>query len=112
MSSRGDGWALDRLLSRPSLDPDAAEIWQAFQLLARDRAYLPLSMGLAGGLQLPLPVPLAAIRAEGIRLGHVGDALDDFVEAVALIDDHAVAETTKQLAAEAKAAANRSRTGR
>jgi len=100
------------LLSRPVLDPEAAEIWQAFQLLARDRHHLPLSMGLAGGLQLPLPVPLAAIRAEGQRLGHIGESLDDFVEAIALIDDHMVAETTKKLAADARAAANRTRSGR
>lgn len=69
-------------------------------------------MGLAGGLQLPLTVPLTVIRAEGQRLGHTGASLDDFVEAVALIDDHTVAETTKKLAADAKAAANRTRTGR
>ena len=69
-------------------------------------------MGLAGGLQLPLPVPLVAIRAEGRRLGHTGESLDDFVEAIALIDDHMVAETTKKLAADAKAAANRTRSGR
>jgi hypothetical protein len=100
------------LLSRPTLDPEAAEIWQAFQLLARDRQQLPLSMGLAGGLQLPLPVPLATIRAEGRRLGHTGESLDDFVETIALIDDHMVAETTKKLAADARAAANRTRSGR
>ncbi len=69
-------------------------------------------MGLAGGLQLPLPVPLATIRAEGRRLGHTGESLDDFVETIALIDDHMVAETTKKLAADARAAANRTRSGR
>jgi hypothetical protein len=100
------------LLSRPILDREAAEIWQAFQMLARDRQQLPLSMGLAGGVQLPQLVPLATIRAEGRRLGHTGESLDDFVEAIALIDDHMVAEATKKLAADLKAAANRSKPGR
>ena len=87
MAEKGDDMAVDRLLSRPTLSSDAEPYYAAFVLLSRDRATESISMGMAGGLSLPRPVPRDAIRREGERLGYDGDALDDFVEAITLIDD-------------------------
>ena len=57
-------------------------------------------MGMAGGLSLPRPVPLEAIRREG---------LEDFVTIVARIDDFHVEVEVRRAADEAKASAARSR---
>lgn len=64
---------------------------------------------MAGGLSLPRPVPREAIRREGARLSYQGDALEDFVEIVAAIDDFHVETSVRRSAAEAKAQAARSR---
>lgn len=37
-------------------------------------------LGMAGGMLLRQMMPRAEIEAEGVRLGYVHDALDDFVE--------------------------------
>lgn len=66
-------------------------------------------MGMAGGLSLPRPVPLEAIRREGLRLGYQGESLADFTEIVARIDDHHVEVEVRRAADEAKASAARSR---
>ena len=64
---------------------------------------------MAGGIQLPRPVPREAIRREGARLGYTGEGLEDFTEIVALIDDSYVEATVKR---EAKAAEERARASR
>jgi len=64
---------------------------------------------MGGGLSLPRPVPLEAIRREGARLGHTGEALDDFVAIVSHIDDFYVELEVRRAADEARAAAARSR---
>jgi hypothetical protein len=66
-------------------------------------------MGMAGGLSLPRPVPLEAIRREGLRLGYQGEGLEDFVTMVARIDDFHVEVEVRRAADEAKASAARSR---
>lgn len=78
-------------------------------MLSRDRPTESISLGMAGGLSLPKPVPRATIRVEGERLGYDADALDDFVEAVTAIDDRYVELEVKRSAAEAKASAERAR---
>jgi len=64
-------------------------------------------MGLAGGLSLPRPIPRDTIRREGEHLGYEGDALEDFVEIVVLIDDFFIELEVKRIAADAKAAADK-----
>ena len=86
------------------------EYWLAFLDLARDRPRESLSLGMAGGMSLPRPVPQEAIRREGRRLGYRGEALADFTTIVALIDDFWVEVAVKQAAADAKAAADKART--
>ncbi len=66
-------------------------------------------MGMSGGLSLPRPVPMEAIRREGARLGYEGEGLEDFVTTVARIDDFHVEVEVRRAANEAKAAAARSR---
>ena len=66
-------------------------------------------MGMADGLSLPRPVPLEAIRREGLRLGYQGEGLEDFVTIVARIDDFHVEVEVRRAADEAKASAARSR---
>lgn len=112
MAEKGDESAVNRLLSQPVLDSDAASLYAAFFLLSRDRPTESLSMGLAGGLSLPRPVPRDAIRREGGRLGYDGDALDDFVEAIMRIDDLYVETEVKRAATEAKASVDRARSRR
>lgn len=112
MAEKGDEWALQKLLSRPTLLPDAEPYYAAFVLLSRDRQTESISMGLAGGLSLPRPVPRDVIRREGERLGYDGDALDDFVEALTMIDDCHVETEVRRAAAEAKASAERARNRR
>jgi hypothetical protein len=77
-------------------------------LLSRDRSIISIGMGGA----LPRPVPRDAIRREGERLGYDGDALDDFVEALTMIDDFHVEIEVRRAAAEAKASAERARSRR
>ncbi len=69
-------------------------------------------MGMAGGLSLPRPVPRETIRQEGRRLGYDGDGLDDFVEAVTLVDDLYVEVETKRAATDARLAAERARSNK
>ena len=64
MAEKGDEWALQKLLSRPTLLPDAEPYYAAFVLLSRDRAIISIGMGAA----LPRPVPRDVIRREGERL--------------------------------------------
>lgn len=109
MAEAGDEFAVERLLSRPTLPPEAAPYWSAFVYLSRDRPTESLNLGMAGGLSLPRPVPREAIRREGVRLGHTGEGLDDFTEIVASIDDIYVEVTVKAEAARARAAAEQSR---
>lgn len=90
--------------------PETAPYFAAFRLLARDRPQQSLSMGMAGGVLLPRPVPRETIRQEGKRLGYEGDALEDFTEIVARIDDFQVEVDTKRAAEEARRAATRART--
>ena len=66
-------------------------------------------MGMAGGLSLPRPVPLEAIRREGLRLGHQGEGLEDFCTILARTDDFCVEVEVRRAATEAKASAARSR---
>ena len=66
-------------------------------------------MGMAGGLSLPRPVPLEAIRREGLRLGHQGESLEDFCTILARTDDFFVEVEVRRAADEAKASAARSR---
>ena len=108
-AARGDDWAHERLLSRPELSAEAGPYWQSFAYLSRDRTYLALSLGMAGGLKLPQPIPRDAIRAEGRRRGYQGGGLDDFTEIVAAIDDAFVQDDVLKQAAAAKAGAERAR---
>lgn len=112
MAKQGTEWAVDKLLTRPEVTEQAAPFWAAFLLLSRDRPELSLSLGMAGGLTLPRPVPRESIRREGERLGYDGDALEDFVEIVMRIDDLYIEVTTKRIAEETKAAAARGRKSR
>lgn len=109
MAANGDGWASDKLYSRPQITAEAAPYWAAFLLLGRDRPEQSISLGMAGGLTLPRPVPRESIRREGERLGYDGDALEDFVEIVMRIDDLYIEVTTKRIADETKAAAARTK---
>lgn len=109
MAEKGDESAVNRLLSQPALDQDAATLYAAFLRLSRDRPTESISMGMAGGLSLPRPIPIDAMRREGERIGLDGDAFDDFVEAVMRIDDLFVEIEVKR---EAKAAADRAKSRR
>ena len=111
-AARGDDWAFRRLLSRPELSPEAEPYWQSFAYLSRDRTYLALSLGMAGGLKLPQPIPREAIRTEGRRRGYECEGLDDFTEIVAAIDDAFVQDDVLRQAAAARAGAERARSGR
>lgn len=91
---------------------EAAPFWSAFLTLARDRPHESISMGMGGGLSLPRPVPMEAIRREGSRLGYTGEGLEDFVSIVARIDDSYVESEVRRIADEAKAASQRSRSKR
>lgn len=108
-AAKGDPEAVDRLLSRPTLTPEAVPYWLAFIILSRDRPHESVNMGMAGGLTLPRPVPRETVRTEGRRLSYEGDGLEDFVEIVARIDDTYVEVETKRAAADARLAAERSR---
>ena len=108
-AARGDDWAFRRLLSRPELSAEAEPYWQSFAYLSRDRTYLALSLGMAGGLKLPQPILRESIRKEGNRRGYRGDGLDDFTEIVAAIDDAFVQDDVLKQAAAAKAGADRAR---
>lgn len=66
-------------------------------------------MGMGGGLSLPRPVPMEAIRREGMRLGYSGDGLEDFVAIVSRIEDFYVEVEVRRPADEAKTAAARAR---
>jgi len=108
-AAKGDDWATDQLLSRPSFSTEAAPYWAAFVYLGRDRQHDSISMGMAGSLSLPRPVPREAIRREGERRGYSGESLDDFVEIVAGIDDIYIEVTVKRAADDAKSAARASK---
>lgn len=54
-------------------------------------------MGMAGGLLLPTGLKRPMIRAEGIRRGHAGDGLDDFVDIVKALDVHFVSGIRKKM---------------
>ncbi len=99
------------LMRRPVLTPDAAPYWTAFLDLSRDRPMESLSLGMAGGVSLPRPVPRETIRREGERRGFAGDSLDDFVEIVVGIDDAFVEITLKAESARLAAAARQNRKG-
>lgn len=81
-------------------------------MLSRDRPHESLSLGMAGGLTLPRPVPRETIRREGRRLGYRGADLEDFVEIVTLIDDFYVEVEMKRAANDARLAAERARSKR
>lgn len=112
MAEKGDSSAVDRLMSRPILSSDAEPFYAAFLILSRDRPTESISLGMAGGLSLPRPVPRDAMRREGERLGLDGEALDDFVETVMRMDDCYVETEVKRAAAKAKADAERTRSRR
>jgi hypothetical protein len=103
---------MERLLSRPVPSPELEPYWQAFAYLSRDRPREQVSLGLAGGLSLTRPIPVDRIRTEGERLGYTGDALEDYEAIVVGIDDVYVEHSVKREAAEAKAAAAKTRTHR
>lgn len=86
------------LLSRPVLPDEALPYWEAFQYLNRDRDFDYVAMG----PRLPRIIKRGAIRADGKRRGYTLDALDDFVEIVAGIDDAFVAEGVKTASKQAK----------
>lgn len=111
-ASKGDQWAVERLLSRPLLLSEAAPYWAAFLDLSRDRPHESISLGMNGGLSIPRTVPREAIRREGRRLHYLGDGLTDFVEIVTRIDDFYVETEVKRAAADAKAAAAKARNKR
>jgi hypothetical protein len=67
-----------------------------------------MSLGIVGGIQLPQPIPREAIRKEGLRRHYDGEALEDFVEIVATIDDEFILLDTQKQAAAAQAAAKKS----
>ncbi len=106
-AERGDDWSVEKLLSRPLLSSDAEQHFAVFLTLSRDRPNESISMGMAGGVLLPRPISRETIRKEGRRLGYDGDALDDFVEIITLIDDFHVETAVRKAAADAKAAADR-----
>lgn len=97
------------MLSRPFLDPGAEPFFAAWLMLSRDRARESISLGMAGGFSIPRPIPRDTIAREGERLGHDGEALEDFTEILLRIDDFFVELEVTRAAADAKAAADRSR---
>ena len=99
------------LLSRPILSSDAALHHAAFLLLSRDRQN-EIHSSFAGSFSRPLPITRDAIRREAKHMALAGDALEDFVAIVTIIDDYHVELETKRLAAEAAAAAQRERARR
>ncbi|HTE82000.1 MAG TPA: hypothetical protein VK634_15040 [Reyranella sp.] len=107
LAQRDDGFAIDRLLSRPFPSAPLAPYWNAFQYLGRDRPRDNISLGLGGSVSLNRPIPVERIRAEGERLGYGGDGLDDFEAIIVRIDDTFVEVTVKKEAADAKAAAQK-----
>ncbi len=109
MAANGDVWAVDKLLSRPSLNEEALPYWLAFLELSRDRHYDPVSMGMSGGVQLPRPISRDTLRREGRRLGYSDESLGDFVTALVRVDDAFVETETRRIAAEAKRSADRAR---
>lgn len=96
-------------MRRPVLSSDATPYWLAFIDLSRDRPTENLSLGMAGGVSLPRPVPRETIRRDGERRGFTGDALDDFVEIVVGIDDAFVEVTVKAEAKRLAAAARQNK---
>lgn len=108
-AEKRDPWAVDRLLSRPLITSETEPYWFAFLTLARDRPTESISLGMGGGLTLPRPIPRETIRRDGSRLGYEADALDDFVEIIALIDDFHVELEVRRIAATARADAEKAR---
>ncbi len=54
-------------------------------------------MGLAGGISVPKLIPRDVLRAEGQRLGFVGDELKDFVDIIRIVDKHFVMKTMSRV---------------
>lgn len=68
---------------------------------------MPMSLGMAGGVQLPQPIPRRTIREEGARRQIEGTELEDFVEIITVLDDEFILiETEKQVAAAKAATSN------
>ena len=76
-------------------------------ILSRDRPNESISLGMAGGLSVPRPIPREAMRRDGERAGLDGDALDDFIEALTLLDDFYVETEVKRAADDAAKRANK-----
>lgn len=91
------------------LTPDAEPFFAAWLMLSRDRARESISLGMAGGFSIPRPIPRDTITREGERLGHDGEALEDFTDTLIRIDDLFVEVEVTRAAADAKASADRSR---
>lgn len=89
-----------KLLSRPDPSDKALPYWLAFKDLDRSR---PVTGGM---VSTPRNIPLPDIRAEGVRLGHVGDGLDIFVGILREVDDHWLQVEMKRLLEESKKRAN------
>lgn len=100
-------WALDMLLSRPSIDPDDSPVWGAFLELSRDRPKEHLGGGMGPTIRLPGNIETEKIRREGRRLEMRGEDLDEFVAKIRGIDDVYVEVNGLRIAAEARAAALR-----
>jgi hypothetical protein len=58
----------------------------AFDALSPYRVKLSYSLGMAGGVILPEPIPLETIRQEGVRRHYRGEELEDFCKIVQGID--------------------------
>jgi len=102
-ATKGDADAVDDLLSQPEISDDAEPYWLAFKRLERSRPMV------GGMVAFPRPVPPEQIEREGRRLGFEHDDLEEFIEIVMEIDDHAVELAMQRLAKETEQRARKTR---
>lgn len=102
-ATKGDADAVDDLLSQPEISDDAEPYWLALKRLERSRPMV------GGMVTFPRPIEPDQIENEGRRLGFEHDDLDEFIEIVMEVDDHAVELIMKRLAKESEQRARKTR---
>jgi hypothetical protein len=87
-------------LGQPSLDEEADHYYRLFTQLDRERGKDIYPLGMAGNLSIPRALPRALIESAADRLMFEGDARDDFIDIMVLIDNKCVEIETKKAIAE------------